>query len=66
MKTGKIIEWNVSLGYGWIQPDDSTEKVFIHYDQLITGEDYLLPDDPIRYTDCDSEKGLQATRCMTV
>ena len=60
--TGTVKWFSRVRGYGFIQPDDGSEDVFVHF-SVIEGEGYrnLYEDERVRYAYEDSPKGPQAT-----
>ena len=50
MATGTIKRFNDSLGYGWITPDEAgPADVFLHHEQITTGEELLLVGQAVEY-----------------
>lgn len=61
-KVTGIVKWFSRLkGYGFINPDDGTQEVFVHY-SAIQGEGYrnLYEGDKVEYNLVDQGKGPQA------
>lgn len=59
-----IVKWFSRLkGYGFIQPDDGTREVFVHY-SAIDGDGYrnLYEGDRVDYDMIDVGKGPQARK----
>lgn len=59
-----VVKWFDSLkGYGFIQPDDGGQEVFVHFSQ-IEGDGYrnLYQGDHVHFDLVDQGKGSQAKR----
>lgn len=59
-----VVKWFDSLkGYGFIQPDDGGQEVFVHFSQ-IEGDGYrnLYEGDRVHFDLVDQGKGPQAKR----
>lgn len=57
-----IVKWfNRLKGFGFIEPDEGGQDVFVHYSQ-IEGEGYrnLYDGAPVQYDEIDNGKGPQA------
>lgn len=59
-KTGKVKWFNNAKGYGFIEPDDDSDDVFLHFGELREKNYALQEGDPLSYTPAPGPKGLQA------
>lgn len=62
-----VVKWFSRLkGYGFINPDDGTQEVFVHY-SAIDGEGYrnLYEGDRVEYDLVDKGRGPQAQHVVT-
>lgn len=61
MATG-ITKWfNDAKGFGFIQPDDGGEDLFVHHSDIeIDGYATLAEDEPVEYTASQGAKGPKA------
>jgi len=62
-----VVKWFSRLkGYGFINPDDGTQEVFVHY-SAIDGEGYrnLYEGDRVEYNLVDKGRGPQAQHVVT-
>lgn len=61
MATGKIKWFNDSKGFGFIEQDDGSADVFVHYSAIIgDGFKSLAEGDKVTFTVVKGPKGLQA------
>jgi CspA family cold shock protein len=60
-KTGVVKWFSRVKGYGFIQPEDGGQEVFVHY-SAIQGDGYrnLYEGDEVSYQEIDKGKGPQA------
>ena len=57
MKEGKVKFFNQAKGFGFIQPTDSNEDVFVHMSGLI---DQIREDDQVKFETEMGKKGINA------
>ena len=57
MKEGKVKFFNQAKGFGFIQPADSSEDVFVHQTGLI---DQIREDDKVKFETEIGKKGINA------
>ena len=57
MKEGKVKFFNQAKGFGFIQPADSNEDVFVHISGLI---DQIREDDQVKFETEMGKKGINA------
>ena len=63
-----VVKWfNNSKGFGFIQPNEGSEDVFVHF-RAIKGDGFrtLKENQTVEFTLTKSEKGLQAEEVETV
>lgn len=62
MPQGTVKWFNEEKGYGFIEPDDGSEDLFVHYSG-IAGEGYrsLEEGDKVSYETTQGRRGMQAT-----
>jgi cold shock CspA family protein len=59
--TGKVIRFDEVRGYGFISPDNGTEDVFVHANDLLDGKALFRPGLHVAFEVEDSERGLKAS-----
>ncbi|MFP4027431.1 MAG: cold-shock protein [Candidatus Brocadiia bacterium] len=67
MARGKVKWFSDQKGYGFIEPDDGSEDVFVHYSDVEgSGFKSLGEDDEVEFEIGQSEKGPRATNVTKV
>lgn len=67
MKRGKVKWFNSSKGYGFIESNDGSKDVFVHYSAIQDkGYKSLTEGDKVEFETTDGPKGPQATRVVKV
>ncbi|MCS6969550.1 MAG: cold shock domain-containing protein [Planctomycetota bacterium] len=65
MPTGTVIRFDKRRGYGFIQPDDHGEDVFVHQNNIIMdGFRYLEAGERVQFEMEVGEKGMKAVSVM--
>ena len=59
--TGKVIRFDEVRGYGFISPDNGTEDVFVHANDLLDGKALFRPGMHVAFEVEDGERGLKAS-----
>jgi CspA family cold shock protein len=62
-KFGRVKWFDSRKGYGFIEPEDGTGDVFVHFTDIV-GEGYRALDegDRVRFEVFDTDKGAKASR----
>ncbi len=63
MKTGVVKFFNMSKGFGFIQPDDGSGDLFVHQNSLV---DQINENDKVSFDVEKGPKGLNATNVKRV
>lgn len=63
MKTGVVKFFNMSKGYGFIQPDDSSGDLFVHQNSLV---DQVSDGDKVSFTPQQGKKGMEAVNVKRI
>jgi CspA family cold shock protein len=67
LKRGKVKWFNSSKGYGFIESNDGSKDVFVHYSAIEDkGYKSLTEGDTVEFETTDGPKGPQATRVVKV
>lgn len=62
MFTGKVLFFDVKKGFGFIQPDEGEQALFVHFSSIqIEGFKKLKKNQCVRFNIAHNEKGAQAT-----
>jgi cold shock protein len=61
MATGKVIRFDEVRGYGFIAPDNGTEDVFVHANDLLDDKYLFRPGLQVTFRVEDGERGLKAS-----
>ena len=63
--TGTVKWFNAEKGFGFIQPDDGSEDVFVHFREIKSeGYKSLNENQKVSYTVGQGQKGPQATNVI--
>jgi CspA family cold shock protein len=57
---GKVVKYDRSRGYGFIEPDDGSEDVFLHVRDLNDAEEAALLGSRVTYSVVLGERGMRA------
>ena len=68
MATGTIKWFNDSKGFGFINPDDDSGDIFVHYSTITgqSGRRTLLEGERVEYEAMEGPKGIHATNVSRV
>lgn len=59
--TGKVIRFDELRGYGFIAPDNGSDDVFVHANDLLDGKSLFRPGQHVVFEIEDGERGLKAS-----
>lgn len=59
--TGKVIRFDELRGYGFIAPDNGSDDVFVHANDLLDGKSLFRPGQQVVFEVEDGERGLKAS-----
>ena len=65
MASGRIIRFNQANGYGFIEPDDGGEDVFVHINDVCDPVQVLRPGMRVAYSVELGSRGRRASRGAT-
>lgn len=57
---GKVIRWDDSNGYGFIECDEDKKWCFVHYSNIITDRKSLTPGEHVEMEFTQTDRGYQA------
>jgi CspA family cold shock protein len=60
--TGKVIRFDEVRGYGFISPDNGSEDVFVHANDLLDGKGHYRPGLRVVFEIEDGDRGLKASQ----
>lgn len=66
MVTGKVIRFDEVRGYGFIAPDNGTEDVFMHANDLLDDKYLFRPGLQVTFRVEDGERGMKASEVRIV
>ncbi|MDI1456253.1 cold-shock protein [Streptomyces sp. NPDC003388] len=61
MVAGRVVRFDGSRGYGFIAPDDGTEDVFLHVNDLLIPEQQVRPGLAVEFDVEEGDRGLKAS-----
>jgi cold shock protein len=66
MVTGKLIRYDEIKGYGFIAPDDGSEDVFVHVNDVEMERSLLIPGIRVKFVIDEGDRGFKASRVSPV
>ncbi|MDT3399776.1 cold shock domain-containing protein [Streptomyces sp. B1866] len=66
MATGKVVRFDEFRGYGFIAPDNGSEDVFVHANDLLDDKYLFRPGLRVSFEVEDGERGLKASEVRLV
>ncbi|MFF4255367.1 cold-shock protein [Streptomyces sp. NPDC001663] len=61
MVAGRVVRFDGARGYGFIAPDDGTDDVFLHVNDLLIPEQQLRPGLAVEFDVEEGDRGLKAS-----
>ncbi|MFE3632714.1 cold-shock protein [Streptomyces cellostaticus] len=61
MVAGRVVRFDGSRGYGFIAPEDGTEDVFLHVNDLLIPEQQVRPGLAVEFEVEEGDRGLKAS-----
>ncbi|WP_430790174.1 cold shock domain-containing protein [Actinoplanes sp. G11-F43] len=64
--TGKVIRFDEIRGYGFVAPDNGTEDVFLHVNDLAFDKRSLNQGTRVQFVPAEGDRGLKATHVQII
>lgn len=62
--TGKVLRFDDVRGYGFVAPDEGTEDVFLHVNDLECDKRLIVPGVRVQFAAEESDRGLKASHVI--